>query len=128
MAHFGFVKRRLQWLGSVVVRMLSGTEVRDAVSGLRAIARDAAIELNVYSDFSYTIETLIQAGQRRQRMVSVPIRTNGPTRPSRLFRSLPQFLIRSGSTMVRSFRIGAETTVGFLANHWSEQPKKIPSP
>ena len=83
----------MQWLGSVVVRMPSGTEVRDAVSGLRAIARDAAIELNVYSDFSYTIETLIQAGQRRQRMVSVPIRTNGPTRPSRLFRSLPQFLI-----------------------------------
>jgi glycosyltransferase involved in cell wall biosynthesis len=101
--HFSPLKRRLQRLGSKVVGTLSGTSVPDAVSGFRAISREAALQLNIVSPFSYTIEMLIQAGHKRLAVSSVPIRVNRPTRPSRLFRSLPQFIARSVGTMVRIF-------------------------
>lgn len=101
--HFSPLKKRLQKIGSGLVQHLSGLETPDAVSGFRAFSRDAAMRLTVRSTFSYTIETLIQAGKKRLTVVSVPVRTNAATRPSRLFRSIPHFLARSGSTMLRVY-------------------------
>ena len=100
---FSWTKRRLQALGSFVVRRLSGTDVPDAVSGFRAISRQAALALNILSPFSYTIETLIQAGSHRMAVESVPIETNSATRPSRLFSNIPQFLAHSVATVVRIY-------------------------
>ena len=102
-AHFSASKKRLQKLGSYVVRNLSGTNVPDAVSGFRAISREAALRLNIISPFSYTIEMLIQAGKKHMAIASVPVRTNPKTRESRLFRSIPQFIERSLTTMVRMY-------------------------
>jgi hypothetical protein len=93
----------LQRLGSAVVARLSGLDVPDAVSGFRAFSRDAAISTNVVSSFSYTIETLIQAGRKRYAVVSIPISVNGATRPSRLFRTVPEFILRSVTTMLRMY-------------------------
>jgi glycosyltransferase involved in cell wall biosynthesis len=101
--HFPPFKRRLQALGSWVARALSGTTVPDAVSGFRAISREAALRLNIVSPFSYTIEMLIQAGHKNLAVASVPIRTNPPTRPSRLFRNVGHFVGRSVETMVRMY-------------------------
>ena len=100
---FSPAKKKLQRFGSAVVRRLSGTDVPDTVSGFRAISRDAAIQLNIVSSFSYTIETIIQAGKKDIATASVPIRTNAKTRPSRLFKSIPSFLERSLTTMVRTY-------------------------
>jgi glycosyltransferase involved in cell wall biosynthesis len=101
--HFSPAKRKLQAFGSSVVQWLSGTDVPDAVSGFRAISREAAIKLNIVSSFSYTTEMVIQAGRKNLAITSVPVRTNAPTRPSRLFRSTSQFVARSMMTMVRTF-------------------------
>ena len=101
--HFSSFKKALQRLGSFVVGRLSRTYVPDAVSGFRAMTRVAAIQTNIVSPFSYTIEMLIQAGQRRLAVVSVPIETNAPTRPSRLFRSIPHFMRNSLTTIVRIY-------------------------
>ena len=124
-AHFSPLKRRLQWAGSFVVRQLSGTEIPDAVSGFRAISRNAALRLNIVSSFSYTIEMLIQAGSKRMAVTSVPIETNAKTRESRLFRSIPGFIWRSATTMLRMYAMykpmrtflyigGAITLIGAL--------------
>ncbi|MEP2234165.1 MAG: glycosyltransferase family 2 protein [Alteripontixanthobacter sp.] len=102
-AHFGPVKRRLQRLGSAIVRRLSRTDITDAVSGFRAISRDAAQRLCITTEFSYTTDMLIQAGRKRLRIVSVPIRTNAATRPSRLFRSIPSFITQTGITIARAY-------------------------
>lgn len=102
-AHFSPLKKRLQKLGSAVVRLLSGTQVPDTVSGFRAISREAAIQINIVSSFSYTIEMLIQAGRKNMAIASVPIGTNAPTRTSRLFKSVPKFVQRSLSTMLRMY-------------------------
>jgi glycosyltransferase involved in cell wall biosynthesis len=102
-AHFSPGKKRLQKLGSSVVRGLAGVAVPDAVSGFRALSRAAALKLNIVSSFSYTIEMLIQAGKERMAVVSVPVPVNPQTRESRLFRSLPQFLLQSLVTMVRTY-------------------------
>ena len=101
--HFSFLKKRLQAFGSFVVRMLSGVQVPDAVSGFRAISRDAALDLNFVSTFSYTIEMLIQAGSKRMAVTSVPIRTNRVARKSRLFKSIPDFVSRSAATILRMY-------------------------
>jgi glycosyltransferase involved in cell wall biosynthesis len=101
--HFSRLKRLLQFSGSRAVRVLSGTDVSDAVSGFRAISKRAALQLNIVSPFSYTIEMLIQAGRKNLAVASVPVRTNAPTRPSRLFTSVLQFVGRSGATMVRMY-------------------------
>lgn len=101
--HFGPVKRSLQRLGSAVVRNLSGTEVTDAVSGFRAISRAAAQRITITTEFSYTTDMLIQAGRKRFKIVSVPIRTNATPRPSRLFKSIPQFIARQLMTMARAY-------------------------
>lgn len=101
--HFSLLKKFLQKKGSVVVGQLAGTDVPDATSGFRAFSRTAALDLNITSDFSYTLETLIQAGRKRMAVTHVPVRTNGMLRPSRLFRSMPQFIKRSAGTMVRVY-------------------------
>lgn len=98
--HFSPLKQRLQRLGTAVVRLLSGTSVRDATSGFRAINREAALRLNTFSDYTYTLETLIQAGRSGLRVESVDIDTNGPTRPSRLMRSMGQYVLRSATDML----------------------------
>lgn len=100
---FSFVKRALQRVGSRLVRRFSGVEVPDAVSGFRAISREAALQINVVSNFSYTIEMLLQAGNKRIPTTSVPIRTNLKTRESRLFRNIPHFISQSFSTLLRIY-------------------------
>jgi glycosyltransferase involved in cell wall biosynthesis len=100
---FSWLKRKLQYLGSWVVRRLSGAWVPDAVSGFRAFSREAALRLTVLSAFSYTIETVIQAGRKNMVIASVPIDTNPMTRESRLARSIPDFIQRSVVTMIRVY-------------------------
>lgn len=100
---FGFAKKCLQWLGSYVVRSLSGTNLLDAVSGFRAISRQSAIRLNILSKFSYTVEMLIQAGNKQMSVTSVPVRTNPKTRESRLFANIPQFISRQLVSMLRMY-------------------------
>lgn len=102
-SHFSPSKKILQTMGSSVVRLLSGLQIPDAVSGFRAFSRNAALQLNVVSPFSYTIETLIQAGMKRMAVGSVPVRTNAKTRESRLFKSIPKFVLQSVMTMVRMY-------------------------
>jgi len=100
--HFSSLKRLLQKLGSSVVRRLSGTEVRDATSGFRAISREAALRLHVFTRFTYTLETILQAGEAGLKIVSVPVRVNpGERRPSRLFRSDFGYVLRSLASMAR---------------------------
>lgn len=101
MEEFGPVKRALQRLGSRVVRMISGTEVQDAASGFRAFSRDVARSIKVFNEFSYTVETVIQAGLAGWAVRSVPVRTNPTLRPSRLFRSTGSYIVRQTTTMVR---------------------------
>ena len=101
--HFGVFKRRLQRLGSATVKRLSQLEITDAVSGFRAISREAAQRINITTDFSYTTDMLIQAGRKRLAVVSVPIRTNAAARPSRLFKSIPDFISNTGMTMARVY-------------------------
>jgi glycosyltransferase involved in cell wall biosynthesis len=101
--HFSWIKKKLQKLGSSVVKFLSKTDVPDAPSGFRAISREAALKINVISNFSYTLETLIQAGNIGLSVKSIPIKTNEKIRDSRLFTSLFTFLKHSGSTILRSY-------------------------
>jgi glycosyltransferase involved in cell wall biosynthesis len=101
--HFSRIKKVLQRLGSWVVRVASRTSVPDAPSGFRAMSRSAAQRLHVFSEYTYTLETIIQAGQKGMAITSVPIRTNEPLRPSRLIRNLPQYLRRSLLTILRIF-------------------------
>lgn len=101
--HFSARKKLLQRFGSFVVRRMSGVEVPDAVSGFRAISRSAAFQINILSSFSYTIEMLIQVGNKGIAFTSVPIRTNEKTRESRLFKSIFQFIERSGTTILRIY-------------------------
>ncbi|TCD16169.1 glycosyltransferase family 2 protein [Oricola cellulosilytica] len=100
-AHFSPLKRRLQRLGSFAVRLASGTSIPDAASGFRAFHRDAAMQLYVFNPFTYTLETIIQAGRKYIPITSVPVRVNGPTRPSRLFRSTPVYIWQSIKTTLR---------------------------
>lgn len=100
--HFSYAKRLLQLLGSAVVRMASQTQVRDAPSGFRAISRDAALRLNSFDSYTYTLETIVQSGLSGIRIISVPIGVNGETRPSRLIRSIPQYIWRSSKSILRT--------------------------
>jgi glycosyltransferase involved in cell wall biosynthesis len=101
--HFSPAKKKLQKIGSWVVRLASNTLVTDATSGFRAISREAALRLFVTSEFTYTLETIIQAGQAHLAVAAVPIRTNPKKRESRLFKSIPEYLRRSGATIVRIY-------------------------
>jgi glycosyltransferase involved in cell wall biosynthesis len=102
-AHFSWRKKLLQFLGSFVVRTASTTPVADAPSGFRAITREVAKRLNVFSDYTYTLETIIQAGHQRLRVVSVPIRTNADLRPSKLLKSISSYVRFSAITIIRTF-------------------------
>lgn len=101
--HFSASKRLLQRIGSGVVRAASGTDVRDAPSGFRAYSRETALRLNVLSSYSYTLETLIQAGTSHLRVVSIPVDARPTDRPSRLVRSLRHYVLHSAATIVRSY-------------------------
>jgi glycosyltransferase involved in cell wall biosynthesis len=101
--HFSPLKRLLQRVGSRVVQRLSRVSVPDAVSGFRAISRAAAQRINITTEFSYTTDMLIQAGQKRLAIASVPIRTHRVDRPSRLFKSIPRFIMQTGVTMARAY-------------------------
>lgn len=103
--HFSWVKKRLQRLGSWAVRVASKTTVLDAPSGFRAITRETAMRLNVFNPYTYTIETIIQAGLSNLRVLSVPIRTNADLRPSRLVKSISSYVRRSLVTILRIFVI-----------------------
>lgn len=103
--HFSWIKKKLQRLGSWAVRKASRTQVVDAPSGFRAISRDTALRLNVFSAYTYTLETIIQAGLSNFRVVSVPIRTNADLRPSRLVKSISSYVRRSLMTIFRVFLI-----------------------
>lgn len=101
--HFSPVKRLLQRWGSWVVRLASTTDVADASSGFRAMSRDAAMRLHVFNDYTYTLETIIQAGQKSMAITSVPIKTNTDLRPSRLVKNIPDYIRRQALTILRIF-------------------------
>jgi glycosyltransferase involved in cell wall biosynthesis len=103
LAHFSPLKRRLQRVGSWVVQKAAGVSIPDATSGFRALSRDAALRTLVLSEYSYTLETLIQAGARQMAVEYVPVRTNPQTRPSRLIRSTPEYLSQSSATILRTY-------------------------
>lgn len=101
--HFSPLKKKLQHFGSWVVRKASKTDIPDAPSGFRAFSREAALRLNVINDYTYTLETIVQAGRNKMAIISVPIRTNGELRPSRLFGSMFGYIKKSMLTIVRAF-------------------------
>lgn len=103
--HFSVSKKILQKLGSWVVRVASKTSIPDAPSGFRAMSRHAAKHMMVFNDYTYTLETIIQAGQKNMAITSVPIRVNKDLRPSRLVKSIPSYIKRSIGTIVRIFII-----------------------
>ncbi len=116
--HFSPLKKKLQHLGSWVVRKASKSEIPDAPSGFRAYSREAAMRLNVTNEYTYTLETIVQAGREKIAMESVPIRTNGELRPSRLFSSMFGYVKKSMVTIIRAFIMYKPlqffTTVGMI--------------
>lgn len=117
-AEFSALKRLLQKFGSWVISKVSGIQTPDATSGFRAISREAAMRTLVLSEYSYTLETLIQAGARHMKVEYVPVRTNPQTRPSRLMRNIPQYVAHSTTTIVRAYTmyrpLRVFTYLGFL--------------
>jgi glycosyltransferase involved in cell wall biosynthesis len=111
---FSPLKRRLQTWGSRVVSGASGLDVPDATSGFRAMTREAALRTNVLSNYSYTLETLIQAGNNQMAVLSIPIQTNPPTRPSRLMRGMGEYLKHSSATILRSYTMYRPLRVFFI--------------
>ena len=101
--YFSSVKKRLQSFGSWVVRQLSGTNIPDATSGFRAFSKDAALRMNVVSRFTYTLETIIQAGKKNIALTHIPVRTNEKLRESRLFTGMWGYVKRSMSTIIRIY-------------------------
>lgn len=101
--HFSPTKKKLQHFGSWVVRKASNSAVEDAPSGFRAFSRDAAMRLNVTNEYTYTLETIVQAGREKIAMESLPIRTNGELRPSRLFHSMWGYVKKSMLTIIRAY-------------------------
>lgn len=101
--HFSFIKKKLQHFGSWVVRKASNTDIPDAPSGFRAFSREAAMRINVVNDYTYTLETIVQAGREKIAITSVPIRTNAELRPSRLFNSIWGYVKKSMLTILRAY-------------------------
>ena len=101
--HFSPLKKKLQHLGSRFVQIASNTNIPDAPSGFRAYSKEAALHLNVINDYTYTLETIVQAGRNHYAITSVPIRTNAELRPSRLFKSMFGYIKRSVVTVIRAF-------------------------
>jgi len=102
-AHFSPLKKKLQHFGSWVVRKASNTDIPDAPSGFRAYSREAAMKMNVVNEYTYTLETIVQAGMNKMAITSVPIRTNSELRPSRLFSSMFGYVKKSMLTIIRAF-------------------------
>ncbi|MDO5574449.1 MAG: glycosyltransferase family 2 protein [bacterium] len=102
-AHFSPLKKKLQHLGSYVVRKASKTDIPDAPSGFRAYSRDAALHINVMNNYTYTLETIVQAGRNNMAITSVPIRTNPELRKSRLFHSMFSYVKKSILTIMRAY-------------------------
>jgi len=100
---FSPVKKQLQHLGSFVVRVASNTDIPDAPSGFRAFSREAALRLNVINNYTYTLETIVQAGRNQMAITSVPIRTNRELRKSRLFSSMSGYIKKSVLTIIRAY-------------------------
>lgn len=109
--HFSWIKKKLQRLGSFAVRAASRTSVKDAPSGFRALSREAAMRINVFGAYTYTLETIIQAGLNDFVVESVPIRTNADLRPSRLVKSIGSYVRRSLGTIFRVFTIYRPLTI-----------------
>jgi glycosyltransferase involved in cell wall biosynthesis len=101
--HFSPLKKKLQHFGSWIVRKASNSDIPDAPSGFRAYSRDAAMRLNVTNEYTYTLETIVQAGRNKMAQTSVPIRTNGELRPSRLFNSMMGYVKKSMVTILRAY-------------------------
>lgn len=101
--HFSVIKKKLQHLGSWAVRKASATNIPDAPSGFRALSREAAMRINVVNDYTYTLETIVQAGREKLAITSVPIRTNAELRPSRLFKSIWSYVKKSMVTILRAY-------------------------
>ena len=101
--HFSWAKKWLQRIGSRVVRRFSDTDIPDTTSGFRAYSAEAAMQLKVFNPYTYTLETIIQAGHMKIKIGSVPIKVNGKTRESRLITSIPLYIWRSGSIILRSY-------------------------
>lgn len=101
--HFSKAKKKLQKVGSSVVRRASRSNVTDTTSGFRAYARDAAMKVNVISEYTYTLETIIDAGNKKMCIANVPIHTNGKLRESRLFKSMGSYIKRSAGTIIRTY-------------------------
>ena len=123
------LKKSLQRLGTATVRALSGADIRDAASGFRAWSREAGQRLHLVSDFTYTLESLIQAGKDRLQVVSVPVAARPTARPSRLFASIPEYLMKSAATLLRIYAMyeplkvfsllgGAVFSAGFMIGLW----------
>ncbi len=103
--YFSPIKKTLQRLGSYVVRLASNTNIPDAPSGFRAFSREAALQINVFDNYTYTLETIIQAGQKGIPITSVTVRVNQDLRPSRLVTSTPKYILRSMTTILRIFML-----------------------
>lgn len=103
LAHMSATRKRLQWLGSWVVRQVSDTKVPDTTSGFRAYSREAALRMTIVSEFTYTLESIIQAGKKRMVIAHVPIRSHPGTRSSRLFSSVWAYIKASGATIIRIY-------------------------
>lgn len=101
--HFSPIKKGLQALGSWAVRTVSGTDVPDATSGFRAYSKEAALRLNILTRYSYTLETIIQAGKLGMSILSIPVNTNDPSRPSRLQRNMWHFIKAQAGTIIRLY-------------------------
>lgn len=101
--HFSLLKKMLQRFGSKVVRKFSRTDIPDTTSGFRAYSRDAALQLNVFSNYTYTLETIIQAGRKEIPITYVDIKTNEKLRESRLIKSIPSYIARSAATIMRVY-------------------------
>src|SRR6059058_1834664 len=112
--HMSPLKRMLQRLGSWTVGLASGLRVGDVTSGFRAFSREAAMQINVFNPFTYTLETIIQAGNRNLGVQSVPVRTNAPTRPSRLYRGVGTYLRKSTATIFRIYTLYKPLKTFFL--------------
>lgn len=102
-AHFSATKKLLQRLGSAVVNKAAGTKLPDAASGFRAYSRESLIRLNTITRFSYCTETIIQAGNKGLKIVSIPVETNPKLRESRLFKSTPEHVLKSAVTIIRAY-------------------------
>ena len=103
--HFSVVKKLFQKFGSLVVRLASNTQVIDAPSGFRALSRETAMQTNVFSPYTYTLETIIQAGRNKLKIISVPVMVNPELRPSRLIKNIPTYIYHSILTILRVFTV-----------------------